>query len=238
MRSWSSTCSYVLSALLVLAAVMMHLQPREGFANRRRNKKNGGGGGSGSKGGTKGAQRSSSGSGGPLHAPNSRKNQNNRGITINNHIKNVQRGGGGHRGGHDRWYDGYNGYYDRPFQYWSNFVEPPGWFGWYPPGYYPSAYGLSSPYDRYDYLNAVFPRQSLCYARIGVHDAFGPYVDVIGKQQWLDWAGRNGFPKIWLDKRSYTNDHAIVFSLSDCPQEAQKPPGRHYQMYDATPYYF
>ena len=116
------TC-WCLTALLLLGAVLVQLKGwdwvSEGFAMGKRGKK----GGKGGKGG-RGGQRADKGASGPLHAPNSRKNQRTRHHHHHHHHNN------------NNWYDRY----DRPFGYWSNFIDPPGMFGYYPPGYYPSAY--------------------------------------------------------------------------------------------------
>ena len=138
-------------------------------------------------------------------------------------------------------YDDYPYWNNRPFSYWSNYISNPGWNNlYYPPGYYPAAYGLYSSFDQYDYTNNIVPYGNLCFARISISDAFGPYTaGVMGKQAWLDWAGRNGFNKVFLDRSSVTNDHALVNYVGNCPAPAQVPPDPSiYQPFNATPNYF
>ena len=120
----------------------------------------------------------------------------------------------------------------RPYGNWSNYIEP----NYYPSGYYP--YNLSEYYDRYDYTN--LPEDEMCFGRIGITDAFGPYTaGVMGKQAWMDWAGRNGFQKMYLPSESVTNDHVIVEYTGVCPRAQQVPPSKkRYQRVNATPQYF
>jgi len=95
-------------------------------------------------------------------------------------------------------------------------------------------YGGNRRWDRYDYTN-IYPTGERCFAKIGVNDAFGPYAQVMGKQAWIDWAGRNGFDKVWVQRQSKTNDHAIVPYIGECPYAAQKPPNpKQYQIFNST----
>jgi hypothetical protein len=134
---------------------------------------------------------------------------------------------------------------------------------YYPLGYYPGAYGFGGggvgggydpvrgmwtsgpniatyePMGRYDYLQSYYPTNQICWAQIGIEEAFGPYTaGVAGKQQWKDWAGRNGFQQVALDKRSQTNDHAIVSYQGMCAPQQTVPPPRNYQISPATPNWF
>jgi len=140
-----------------------------------------------------------------------------------------------YRNGSDA-YEGYGwggryGYGWRPYRNWANYLAP----SYYPYGFgggYP--YSVYQPFDAYNYMN---PAQSdMCYARITIDEAFGPYTGgVMGKQAWLDWAGRNGFPYVWLDGMSVTNDHAIVEYPGMCNRYAQTPPcPRRYRQFMAT----
>ena len=161
------------------------------------------------------------------------------------------KGGGKH--GNNKWRKGYRkgykdgsyegyGYNNRPYGYWRNFIDPVYYDGYlpnyYPSNYYPAAYGLGNPYD-YTW-NSVYPMGDECYAVISISDAFGPYTaGVMGKQAWLDWAGRNGFTQVYLDKTSVTNDHAVVPYIGNCPTRAQAPPcPRRYAVYPASEYYY
>ena len=144
-------------------------------------------------------------------------------------------------GSYDNSYEGY-GYNNRPYGYWRNYIDPVYYDGYlpnyYPSNYYPTAYGLGNPYD-YTW-NSVYPMGDECYAVISISDAFGPYTaGVMGKQAWLDWAGRNGFTQVYLDKTSVTNDHAVVPYIGNCPNRAQVPPcPRRYAAYPATANYY
>jgi hypothetical protein len=117
--------------------------------------------------------------------------------------------------------------YQRPYGYWRNYVQP-----------YPS-YSLgrtSRPiYDRFDYTNEY--NGDLCHARISTEDAFGPYAHEMGSQAWRDWAGRQGFQKVYLLRNnSGTNDHAIVKYVGECEREKRRPPNsKYYESFNATP---
>jgi hypothetical protein len=167
-----------------------------------------------------------------------------------------------HKGGKKVYNEYNNYYYDRPYGYWSNFITPDVDVSYYPYGYYPAAYGFGGgyaggydpirgmwtsapglatyePLGRYDYMQSYYPTNQVCWAQIGIEEAFGPYTaGVAGKQQWKDWGGRNGFQQIALDKSSYTNDHAIVSYQGLCAPQQTKPPGRNYQIYPTTPNWF
>lgn len=120
----------------------------------------------------------------------------------------------------------------RPYRNWANYIAP----SYYPAGYYP--YSLQEYYDPYDYSN--IPEGEICFARISITDAFGPYTaGVMGKQAWLDWAGRNGFQRLWLPRESVTNDHCLVEFVGVCPTSQQQPPSlKRYSRHNATPNYF
>jgi hypothetical protein len=148
-------------------------------------------------------------------------------------------------------YDDYTPTYSssRPWRYWTNYVYPSmyqnyptSYASYYPYGYYPMAYGLAGDgyyTDPYDYTASVYPPGGVCWARIGIEDAFGPYTaGVMGKQAWLDWGGRNGFDKIALNSQSVTNDHAIASYVGMCRPDQQVPPGAPYMMYNSTPQYY
>ena len=128
-------------------------------------------------------------------------------------------------------YGGYGlrgrGAYGRPYGYWRNYVQP---------YYYPGADGLyTDPYDRFDYTNEF--NGDLCHARISTEDAFGPYAREMGSQAWRDWAGRQGFQKVYLLRNnSGTNDHAIVKYVGECEREKRRPPNsKYYESFNATP---
>ncbi len=112
----------------------------------------------------------------------------------------------------------------RPYGYWRNYVQP---------YYYPLE--PYEQYDRYDYTNEY--NGDLCHARISIEDAFGPYAREMGAQAWKDWAGRQGFQKVYLSRdNSGSNDHAIVKYLGECKRERQRPPNaKEYASYNATP---
>ena len=70
-----------------------------------------------------------------------------------------------------------------------------------------------------------FTPETECWYKISIEQAFGPYTaGVMGKQQWLDYAARNGFDKIALERQSETNSHAIVSYSGVCGANQQVPP--------------
>lgn len=132
----------------------------------------------------------------------------------------------GKRRGRGRYYSG------KPFRYWTRYLAP----SYYPTGGY-YGYDLKEWYDPYDYTND--PQGDLCYARIDISDAFGPYAGVAGKQQWLDFGSRNGFQKVYLARDSVTNDHAIVEYVGRCNRAASEPPSKdRYQMHRPIPQFY
>ena len=132
-----------------------------------------------------------------------------------------------------RGYGGYGGYgirgrgYQRPYGYWRNYVQP----YYYPLEPYEQ---YSEPYDRYDYTNEY--NGDLCHARISTEDAFGPYAREMGSQAWKDWAGRQGFQKVYLLRNNIgVNDHAIVKYIGECDREKRRPPNsKYYESFNAT----
>jgi hypothetical protein len=124
-------------------------------------------------------------------------------------------------------------YGGRPFRYWTRYLAP---------SYYPTggayAYDLKEWYDPYDYTND--PLGDLCYARITIEDAFGPFTaGVMGKQAWLDFGTRHGFQKVYLPRDSVVNDHAIVEYIGQCNRAAQEePPKSKYQVHRPLPQYY
>ena len=227
----SPSTSYMISLLLFIISICIFcMQEKEGFnpmplnVSREQNRASirggraaGGGGGRSMGAGSGGSRRGRNTRGGS--GGNRKRGGIN--IKINNNNRN-------NNGGYVDDYYGARGWYynDRPYRYWSNFINPV-------PTYYPSWY-----YDRYDYTNNIVPSPGdVCFARISISDAFGPYTaGVMGKQAWLDWAGRNGFDKVFLDRSSVTNSEAIVSYVGDCPGAAQNPPNtRRWQPFNATP---
>lgn len=114
--------------------------------------------------------------------------------------------------------------YQRPYGYWKNYVQP------YP--YYSS--NVENVYDRFDYTNEY--NGDLCHARISTEDAFGPYAREMGSQAWKDWAGRQGFQKVYLLRNNIgVNDHAIVKYIGECDREKRRPPNsKYYESFNAT----
>jgi hypothetical protein len=107
--------------------------------------------------------------------------------------------------------------------------------GMYPYGNY--GYTYVDAYDPYNYTNVAYPDPvNVCYARITVTDAFGPYAQAIGVQQWLDWASRNGFPQVFLPRASVMHNHAIVQYSGTCQYQATTPPNpKVYKAFTAPP---
>jgi hypothetical protein len=164
----------------------------------------------------------------------------------NSYINNYGYGYGGTYGLYNSDGNSYQ-YSSRPYRYWTNYVYPSmyqtyptSYPSYYPYGYYPMAYGIAAPgyYDPYDYTN-VYPPGNVCWSKIGIEDAFGPYTaGVMGKQAWLDFGGRNGFDKVALNTQSVTNDHAILSYVGQCNPQQTTPPGPPYQIYNSTPQYY
>jgi len=80
--------------------------------------------------------------------------------------------------------------------------------------------------------------QAMCYQPMSANAAFGPYADVAGRQQWIDYAGNNGFTNISLRRDSVVSDHAIMGYIGDCPPMMQAPPPSSYLTYTTnSPYW-
>lgn len=226
--------SYIIVGLSVIFLVMMILcalqqSSKEGFRSTR-------GGGrrisSGGRGGRSSTSRSPAKARGANRGGSSRGSQSRgRNVVVKNKNININKTGGKR----ENYADYYN---DRPYGYWRNFIyseNPYAYPYYYPYGYYANTYG----YNPYDYTNTLFPASNMCYASVGIEDAFGPYTaGVMGKQAWLDFAGRNGFETVALDKSSYTNDHAILGYVGQCLAQQQVPPPSNYAIYPASQYYY
>jgi len=153
---------------------------------------------------------------------------------INIYNKNVNKNGGYGYGGYpfasyasDGWYR------TNPYTYAS----------YYPPSMYPGLYGLP-PSDCFgpqgSYYGGYCPYrqpQTMCYQTLSTFDAFGPYgSSVAGKQQWIDYAGRNGYSNVSLAKNSVVNDHAVLGYLGQCDFWSSTPPSNGYLTYDTSGY--
>jgi hypothetical protein len=195
----------VLVALCVLSSSKSEgfYAPRGGGGGRS----SGGRGGGGARGGAR-----PSGSGG------SRGGRGGRGGRRN----------GGRRGRNNYYYynypytyGGYGGGYYYPYNLYPNSYYP---YDYCPYGWCGDSYG-GSPY--------MYTPETECWYKISIEQAFGPYTaGVMGKQQWLDYAARNGFDKIALERHSETNSHAIVSYSGVCGANQQvPPPGSRYKVY-------
>jgi hypothetical protein len=93
-------------------------------------------------------------------------------------------------------------------------------------------------YGAYQYPGYQMQPQTLCYQPMSANAAFGPYVDVVGRQQWIDYAGNNGFTNISLRRDSVTSDHAIMGYIGQCSPMMQAPPPSSYLTYTTnSPYW-
>jgi len=229
--------SYIIVGLSVIFLILMIVcalsqSSKEGFRSTRGGgRRIGGGGARGSRGGST-SRGGSVSNRNPSRSPRARGASLDRGrnVIVNNKNININK-----TDRRDRHRDYYN---DRPYGYWRNFIyseSPYAYSSYYPYGYWANTYG----YNPYDYTNTLFPSSNMCYSSIGIEDAFGPYTaGVMGKQAWLDFAGRNGFETVALDKRSYTNDHAILGYVGQCLPQQQVPPPSNYAIYPASQYYY
>jgi hypothetical protein len=228
--------SYIIIGLSVIFLILMIVcalqQPtKEGFRSTRGGGRRISGGGRSGRSPTAGrsAGRSAARSLGRGKARGSSLDRG-RNVIVNNKNININK-----TGRRERNRDYYN---DRPYGYWRNFIyseNPYAYSSYYPYGYWANTYG----YNPYDYTNTLFPPSNMCYSSIGIEDAFGPYTaGVMGKQAWLDFAGRNGFETVALDKSSYTNDHAILGYVGQCTPQQQVPPPSNYAIYPASQYYY
>lgn len=107
-----------------------------------------------------------------------------------------------------------------------------GWYSTYPYSFTNFPYMSYAGYDGYP----SFYQQPLsrCFQAIDTFSAFGPYSsNIAGSQQWIDWAGRNGYTSVSLPK-SQVSDHAVVSWLGECSAYQQTPPPRGYLTYDVN----
>ena len=229
--------SYIIIGLSVIFLILMivcslHQTTKEGFRSTRGGgRKISAGSRSPSAGRNNTGKRATKSAGrSPSLGRSPRKGGRN--VVVNNKNININKTGGKRR----EYYGDY--YNDRPYGYWRNFIyseNPYAYSSYYPYGYWANTYG----YNPYDYTNTLFPPSNICYSSIGIEDAFGPYTaGVMGKQAWLDFAGRNGFETVALDKSSYTNDHAILGYVGQCTPQQQVPPPSNYAIYPASQYYY
>jgi len=117
---------------------------------------------------------------------------------------------------------------------------------YYPPIMYPSLYQNYNYGDAYPsyYPQSMLSRggplgytqpQTTCFQTLSTFDAFGPYgSSMAGKQQWIDYAGRNGYANVSLANNSVVNDHAVLGYVGQCNFNQQIPPGKGYTTYDTN----
>ena len=180
----------------------------------------------------------------------SKKGSSQNNIKIIN--KNTVKTGGRHNVDEGYNYPGYYGYrYPYGYGGWYASTYPS---SYYPTWYYPSSYGFDDGMDMSGYIrggnrsypygggfgmNAPMDPYSVCYSPIYAKQAFGPYVDVAGKQQWIDMANKiGGVDSISLRKDSVTNDHAILGYMGTCSESMQNPPPRSYETYPLGGIYY